>query len=383
MSSPRCDTYNNVNRFLSRKAFSEFEMRVLFQMSANDSASLIDNPKASMLGLHRALFYNAQEGYLETFRPYCSAWPGMGRAGGPQPGEVAEEPESVARVITGSSSRGPRIAGRALRARRGSQRTASPISPCFASRERLEPSGRPRRTAGLFGLVVALGVSHFGTLSASAQTAAPPPYRWVQVIAKAPFAPRDGAGAFVFAGKMWLAGGWNPNDKKSFPRTCSNDVWESADGATGRLVKPNTFLDASFDPARDWEGRHTAGYVVFRDKMWIIGGDPIQRHYQSDVWNSADGRTWHSLTKTTCRPGRRGSCITRWCFKDKLWVLGGQTLPPFAPHEEIFYRDIWNSSDGIHWTQVMPEGAILVGARHDRRERGVQGPDVDSRRRHL
>ena len=66
-----CDTYNNVNRFLNRKALSEFEMRVLFQMSANDSASLIDNPKASLLGLHRALFYNSQEGYLETFRPYA------------------------------------------------------------------------------------------------------------------------------------------------------------------------------------------------------------------------------------------------------------------------------------------------------------------------
>ncbi len=66
-----CDTYNNVNRFLSRKALSEFEMRVLFQMSANDSASLIDNPKASTLGLHRALFYNEPEGYLETFRPYA------------------------------------------------------------------------------------------------------------------------------------------------------------------------------------------------------------------------------------------------------------------------------------------------------------------------
>ncbi len=66
-----CDTLNNVNRFLSRKAFSEFEMRVLFQMSANDSASLIDSPKASTLGLHRALFYNEQEGYLETFRPYA------------------------------------------------------------------------------------------------------------------------------------------------------------------------------------------------------------------------------------------------------------------------------------------------------------------------
>jgi hypothetical protein len=66
-----CDTYNNVSRFLSRKAFSEFEMRVLFQMSANDSASLIDNPKASTLGLHRALYYNEHEGYLETFRPYA------------------------------------------------------------------------------------------------------------------------------------------------------------------------------------------------------------------------------------------------------------------------------------------------------------------------
>ena len=66
-----CDTYNNVTRFLGRKALSEFEMRVLFQMSASDSASLIDNPDAATLGLHRALFYNDREGYLETFRPYA------------------------------------------------------------------------------------------------------------------------------------------------------------------------------------------------------------------------------------------------------------------------------------------------------------------------
>ena len=71
------DTLNNVSRFLSRKALSEFEMRVVFQMSANDSASLVDSPKASTLGLHRALFYNEHEGSLETFRPYATpsaAW---------------------------------------------------------------------------------------------------------------------------------------------------------------------------------------------------------------------------------------------------------------------------------------------------------------------
>ena len=57
---------------MSRKALSEFEMRVVFQMSANDSASLIDSPKASDLGLHRALFYNEHAGTLETFRPYAT-----------------------------------------------------------------------------------------------------------------------------------------------------------------------------------------------------------------------------------------------------------------------------------------------------------------------
>jgi hypothetical protein len=77
------DTYNNVTRYLGRKALTEFEMRVLFQMGANDSASLIDNPKASTLGLHRAVFYNEQEGQLETFRPYAlpdRAW--LDEAGG-------------------------------------------------------------------------------------------------------------------------------------------------------------------------------------------------------------------------------------------------------------------------------------------------------------
>jgi hypothetical protein len=71
------DTLNNVNRSMSRKALSEFEMRVVFQMSANDSASLIDSPKASNLGLHRAIYYNEHAGTLETFRPYAApetAW---------------------------------------------------------------------------------------------------------------------------------------------------------------------------------------------------------------------------------------------------------------------------------------------------------------------
>ena len=65
------DTWNNVSRWIPRKLMAEFEMRVLFQMSANDSANLIDSPAASSLGLHRALFHNEHHATMETFRPYA------------------------------------------------------------------------------------------------------------------------------------------------------------------------------------------------------------------------------------------------------------------------------------------------------------------------
>ena len=122
-------------------------------------------------------------------------------------------------------------------------------------------------------------------------------YRWVKVTGEAPFAPRDGTGALVYKGRMWLIGGWNPRDKVHFPQVCSNDVWSSTDGATWVLERPNTFGTPGFDAAADWEGRHTAGYVVHRDQMWIVGGDPIQGHTQNDVWASSDGKTWRCVTR--------------------------------------------------------------------------------------
>jgi hypothetical protein len=67
-----CDTMNNLNRAVDRQSLREFEMRVLFQMSAADSSTLIDSPVASKLGLHRALLYTEDQARLEKFRPYGS-----------------------------------------------------------------------------------------------------------------------------------------------------------------------------------------------------------------------------------------------------------------------------------------------------------------------
>ena len=179
-------------------------------------------------------------------------------------------------------------------------------------------------------------------------------YQWVNVTNSAAWNPRDGAGGLVYDGKMWLIGGWNPS---ILTKKCSNDVWSSTDGANWTQVKANTFTD-SYDPATDWEGRHTAGYVVYQDKMWIVGGDPLQGHYQYDVWNSTDGANWTHVNENNPVPWGPRALHHTLVFDGKIWVMGGQTTPQFAPADEHFYNDIWNSTDGVNWTQVQTEGEM-------------------------
>lgn len=65
-----CDTAANLQRYFDRQTLREFEMRVVFQMSATDSSTLMDSPIASRLGPQRAIFYTEDQGKLEKFRPY-------------------------------------------------------------------------------------------------------------------------------------------------------------------------------------------------------------------------------------------------------------------------------------------------------------------------
>ncbi len=65
-----CDNFTNLNRWIDRNAMHDLSLRVLFQMSAGDSANLMDTPEASRLGIHRAILYNEEQGEFEKFRPY-------------------------------------------------------------------------------------------------------------------------------------------------------------------------------------------------------------------------------------------------------------------------------------------------------------------------
>jgi hypothetical protein len=197
-----------------------------------------------------------------------------------------------------------------------------------------------------------LGIVLFGGGEARAADASE--YEWKLVTMNAPWMGRDGAGILSYKGQLWLLGGWNPSNRAVFPMICNNDVWSSRDGKDWTLEKPNTFQDKSFDRASDWEGRHTAGYAVYKDKMWIIGGDCNQKHYQNDVWNSVDGKTWTYVNQGKDVPWAPRALHYTVVHNDKLWVIGGQTMPAFGGGDDAFYRDLWTSTDGVEWDKIEP-----------------------------
>lgn len=164
-------------------------------------------------------------------------------------------------------------------------------------------------------------------------------YQWVNVD-NSFISPRDGSGALTVFDQTWILGGWNPSDKSNFPKTCNSDVFSSYDGLVWTKSKA------------PWEGRHTAGYVVSNDLIYVVGGDPIQGHYQNDVWRF-DGYTWECVNR--CVPWGPRVLHYTVSFDGFIWVMGGQTIPQLAPASEAFYNDIWRSVDGMEWEQVVPE----------------------------
>ena len=168
-------------------------------------------------------------------------------------------------------------------------------------------------------------------------------YQWIEVTANAAFAPRDGAGALVHDGRMWLLGGWNPLDPVHFPSVTNSEVWSSVDGATWTLEVL----------AAPWEGRHVAGYVTFGGRLWVLGGDPNRGHYQRDIWSSANGRDW--TREVEVAPWTERAIWYTVTMNDAIYVMGGQVMPQFAgapPPDGIFYDDVWRSTNGRDWTRI-------------------------------
>lgn len=83
--------------------------------------------------------------------------------------------------------------------------------------------------------------------------------------------------------------------------------------------------------------------AVFQDKLWVIcGTNGNQGTYYNDVWYSSDGSTWTNYTSTGLEGADTPACVV---FNGKLWIFGGEKP---SPNTKIF-----NSSDGLTWTEVV------------------------------
>ena len=164
------------------------------------------------------------------------------------------------------------------------------------------------------------------------------------------FRPRDGAGALVFKNKMWMLGGWNVAN--ALPT--DDEVWSSSDGLNWTFV-----CDAP------WEARHMAGWLVFDNRMWVVGGDNNLGHYQNDVWSTADGLNW--VQETDAVPWADRTTQYTVVFNNLMWLMGGQkiNLDPALVNIGPAYNDVYSSADGKTWTLVTahagwsPRGLII------------------------
>jgi hypothetical protein len=177
-----------------------------------------------------------------------------------------------------------------------------------------------------------------------------PVLNWVKVTDRVGWQARDSSGEVVFRGKMWILGGWF--DSFAAP---PRDVWSSADGKNWELIVQ----------AAPWKHSDLPMTLAFNDRMWLIGGwynGRLPGHSaSSEVWSTADGIKWDQLTAAAGFTPRIAAGIV--VFKDKMWILGG-TENYYFGDERSPKNDVWSSADGKEWQLVTANAGWSPRAYH-------------------
>jgi hypothetical protein len=162
-------------------------------------------------------------------------------------------------------------------------------------------------------------------------------YTWEETTPDTGFLPRDGAALEWFGSSLRLLGGWGGE----FANVSVNEIWNSSDATA--------WSEASSAP---WEERHSFGAVQLGSKLFVLGGDAQQGHYQPDVWSTSDTVNWQLVAPNV--PWGQRILHYSVAYQNALWVMGGQTLPEFVNQVQpvTYYNDVWRSTDGITWSLV-------------------------------
>lgn len=155
--------------------------------------------------------------------------------------------------------------------------------------------------------------------------------KWELVTDKVPWGQRRSMAIVEYRGKLWLMGGWD----KKYGET-KNDIWTSDNGTDWKL----------FTASAPWAPREGHTLLIYKDKMWIFGGVDYYNHQKrfNDVWYSENGKDWTEATANAPWSPRYDHTVV--VYKDKLWLIGGMTTG------NSIYKDVWVSEDGANWTLV-------------------------------
>lgn len=112
------------------------------------------------------------------------------------------------------------------------------------------------------------------------------------------------------------------------------------------LKRWETVADTSNLPQRIFYG-----LTVFDNKIWLLGGYD-GRQYHNDVWNSSDGVHWTRVVKNAPWSPRNAGVVT--IFKNKIWMLGGGVIDGQTENNRYSAKEAWSSADGITWNREKP-----------------------------
>lgn len=158
---------------------------------------------------------------------------------------------------------------------------------------------------------------------------------------------RDGLALVEFEGKLRMMGGWSDNPGSGwFPDSTTNQQWESND-------KGYTWTQIS---NANWNRRHSMGYGIKDNKIWIWGGDLFFNGIaQKDVWSYTTAGGWVQETSNWGVIAGERILFSHCIHNGYLYMAGGQTG---YGNNETMFTDIVRSSDGITWTKIgnLPSG---------------------------
>jgi hypothetical protein len=133
------------------------------------------------------------------------------------------------------------------------------------------------------------------------------------------------------------------------------DVWSSADGKSWDLVTKEA----------PWKHSDLPMTVVFKDRMWLLGGwfnGRLPGHSASaEVWSSADGKTWDLVTRAAGWSPRLAAGAV--VFNGRMWILGGTENYYFGDDKSL-KNDVWSSADGKEWKRETAAAAWSPRAYH-------------------